>query len=99
MNNANPEVHGVNGILQAYNASFQRGVLLSGPTYASEILSMAEAIVSSKRWTRNNQSYLILLILTDGILNDMNKTIQRIISMSEKAVSIIIVGIGNANFR
>jgi len=45
-----------------------------------------------------NQKYNILLILTDGVINDMNKTIDEIVRGSELPVAIIIVGIGEAEF-
>lgn len=40
----------------------------------------------------------MLLILTDGIINDMQKTIDEIVRGSLLPMSIIIVGIGDADF-
>lgn len=45
-----------------------------------------------------NQKYSILLIITDGIINDMEKTIDQIVRGSNQPLSIIIVGVGNADF-
>jgi len=42
--------------------------------------------------------YNILLLLTDGIINDMDETKQRIVDLSALPCSIIIVGVGNADF-
>ena len=39
-----------------------------------------------------------MLLLTDGIINDMNETIRLIVQLSELPCSIIIVGVGNADF-
>lgn len=39
-----------------------------------------------------------MLILTDGVINDMQKTIDEIVRGSELPLAIIIVGIGNADF-
>lgn len=39
-----------------------------------------------------------MLILTDGIINDMQKTIDQIVRGSTLPLSIIIVGVGNADF-
>ena len=42
--------------------------------------------------------YHILLILTDGEIHDMPKTKDLIVECSNYPLSIIIVGIGNADF-
>lgn len=39
-----------------------------------------------------------MLILTDGIINDMQKTIDQIVRGSSLPLSIIIVGVGEADF-
>jgi hypothetical protein len=41
-----------------------------------------------------HQHYSILLILTDGLITDMQKTIDTIVAASDKPLSIIIVGVG-----
>lgn len=38
------------------------------------------------------------MIITDGIINDMDLTKELIVSMCELPVSIIIVGVGSADF-
>ena len=45
------------------------------------------------------QSYQILLLLTDGILTDMENTKQAIIRGSYLPMSVIIVGVGGADFK
>ncbi len=45
-----------------------------------------------------SHSYQILLILTDGEIHDMDKTINLIVNNSRLPLSIIIVGIGKADF-
>lgn len=42
--------------------------------------------------------YHVLLILTDCQINDMDGAKERIVRMSKLPVSIIIVGIGSADF-
>lgn len=44
------------------------------------------------------QQYFVLLMLTDGVLSDMGDTKMAIIKASRLPMSIIIVGVGNANF-
>ena len=46
-----------------------------------------------------NQQYFILLLITDGIINDMQKTIDEIVNASSLPLSIIIVGVGNEDFE
>ena len=45
-----------------------------------------------------SQQYFILLMLTDGAISDMNNTKLAIIEASRLPMSIIIVGVGNADF-
>jgi len=96
LNPSNHEVSGVQGILNAYRNCLKQ-IRLSGPTYFSHIISGAHQM-SSTPYTTSSQHYTILLIITDGIINDMNKTIQSIITASGNPMSIIIVGVGGADF-
>jgi copine 5/8/9 len=48
--------------------------------------------------SQERQKYGILLILTDGVINDFEFTKQAIIEASHFPLSIIIIGIGAANF-
>ena len=45
-----------------------------------------------------NQTYPILLLLTDGAIHDMPETIEIVYALSHMPCSIIIVGVGNADF-
>ncbi len=46
----------------------------------------------------HTQQYFILLMLTDGAISDMADTVRAIIDASFLPMSIIIVGVGTANF-
>ena len=46
----------------------------------------------------SNPMYHILLILTDGVIHDMVQTKDLIVECSKFPLSIIIVGIGHADF-
>ena len=96
MDEMNPEVHGVDGMMDAYNSAFQH-VKLSGPTLFSQILQTANAI-ASRPFAAHAQHYNILLILTDGVINDMQRTIDSIVAGSDLPLSIVIVGVGGADF-
>ena len=45
-----------------------------------------------------SQVYQILLILTDGVIHDMDMTIDLLVRNCNLPLSLIIVGIGNADF-
>jgi len=45
-----------------------------------------------------SNTYQILLILTDGEIHDMDQTVDKIIAAANLPLSVIIVGVGNANF-
>lgn len=42
--------------------------------------------------------YQTLLILTDGEIHDMDQTIDKLVKAANLPLSVIIVGVGNANF-
>ena len=46
-----------------------------------------------------NQAYSILLILTDGAVTDVQKTAEALKAVCEFPLSVLIVGIGDANFN
>lgn len=45
------------------------------------------------------QQYYVLLLLTDGVLSDMEDTKAAIIKASRLPMSVIIVGVGQADFK
>lgn len=47
---------------------------------------------------QDGKHYFVLLIITDGIISDMHQTKRAIINASTLPISIIIVGVGNAEF-
>lgn len=56
-------------------------------------------MAESEQVTQDNQKYFILLIITDGKISDMKETTDAIVRGSSLPLSIIIVGVGNANFE
>ena len=47
----------------------------------------------------DNTKFYILLMLTDGLISDMKDTIDQLVIGSSLPLSVIIIGIGNANFN
>ncbi|KAL3205917.1 hypothetical protein MRX96_052914, partial [Rhipicephalus microplus] len=46
----------------------------------------------------DGRSYFVLLIITDGVISDMLQTTEAIVQASLLPMSIIIIGVGNADF-
>jgi hypothetical protein len=82
--------------LKSYQQAL-RAVTLSGPSKLASIIKAAIRS-ASEPVTSRNQYYIILLILTDGEIEDMKDSIEAIIDASRLPISIIIVGIGDGNF-
>ena len=68
---------------------------LAGPTYFAPILK--EAFSAAKNITQG-YCYQILLIITDGEIHDMAATKDLIVQNANLPTSIVIVGVGNADF-
>ncbi|CAM9926643.1 unnamed protein product, partial [Heterosigma akashiwo] len=98
-NETEPHVIGINGILQSYYDSLQR-VTLSGPTILQKVIHQVAAFSASQPAATDPSQvkYRVLLILTDGMINDMQNTIDAIVQASGLPLSIVLVGVGNADF-
>ncbi|KAF9623170.1 hypothetical protein IFM89_037751 [Coptis chinensis] len=94
---SNPEAEGVNGIMAAY-ASALHNVALAGPTLFGQVINMA-ANIASQSVSYNQRKYFVLLILTDGVLTDLQETINSLVKASDLPLSILIVGVGGADFK
>tara|TARA_B110000902_G_C14119012_1_gene517390 strand:- start:5 stop:457 length:453 start_codon:yes stop_codon:yes gene_type:complete len=92
----NADVAGIEGALSAYEHAVRSGRLrFSGPTNLSEIINTATAIAAKDgEISQCNQYYSIMMILTDGVITDMEQTIDAIVRAARHGLSIIIVGIG-----
>jgi uncharacterized protein YegL len=94
-------VKGVKGILEAYDQVFKSGLVMSGPTVFTEV--MEEAAARAQRSFRaaqqqREQAYTILLILTDGAVSDVKATATCLDRISDSPLSVVIVGVGDADF-
>ncbi|KAH0786371.1 Copine family protein [Histomonas meleagridis] len=94
-NDQAPCVRGLDGILDVYRNALTQ-VQLSGPTLFAPIIRYASQL--SVQSFQQDRTYTILTIITDGIINDMEDTIDAIVDAGRIPLSIIIVGVGNADF-
>nr|KAG5706037.1 hypothetical protein BaRGS_028146 [Batillaria attramentaria] len=93
-NPQNPYCQGVAGILQAYQSALPN-IQLYGPTNFAPVINHVARFATA---TRDGSSYFVLLIITDGEITDMQQTKNAIVMASRLPMSIIIVGVGNAEF-
>jgi len=85
-------------VIEAYKNSL-KNVNLYGPTNFAPIIQLVNDMAEEENVTQANQKYFILLIITDGIINDMQKTIDQVVRGSGLPLSIIIVGVGSDVFE
>ena len=91
----NPYCFGVEGLLHAYRHSLQN-VKLYGPTNFSPVINHVANF--ARTYQANGNQYFVLLILTDGIITDLDATLAAIIAASDLPMSIIIIGVGDEDF-
>ncbi|CAL1612957.1 unnamed protein product [Knipowitschia caucasica] len=96
-NPTNPYCQGIEGIVEAYRRVIPQ-VRLSGPTNFSPIISHVASIASGAATHNTAAQYFVLLILTDGEITDLDQTRDAIVRSSTLPLSIIIVGVGPADF-
>ncbi|PON97476.1 Protein BONZAI [Trema orientale] len=91
------EVEGIQGIMMAYTSAL-RNVSLAGPTLFGPVISYA-ASIASQSLANGGRKYYILLIITDGVVTDLQETKDAIVKASDLPLSILIVGVGGADFK
>ena len=93
-----PRVNGIQEVVNCYQRALTN-CKLYGPTNFAEIINEVNLNISSEPVTQMNQKFHILVIITDGVISDMNKTIDEIVRGSELPLAIIIIGVGDADFE
>uniref|UniRef100_A0A8C3VFK3 Copine 5 n=1 Tax=Catharus ustulatus TaxID=91951 RepID=A0A8C3VFK3_CATUS len=91
---SNPACHGIAGVLEAYQRSLRR-VQLYGPTNFAPVVNH---VARSAATVLDGSQYFVLLIITDGVISDMAQTKEAIVNAAKLPMSIIIVGVGQAEF-
>uniref|UniRef100_A0A8C2BJW4 Copine VII n=1 Tax=Cyprinus carpio TaxID=7962 RepID=A0A8C2BJW4_CYPCA len=98
--NFNPEddeCEEIQGVVEAYQNCLPK-IQLYGPTNVAPIINRIAKLAAGKEPIKDASLYHILLILTDGVVTDMADTREAIVRASYQPMSIIIVGVGNADF-
>ncbi|XP_056868149.1 copine-3-like isoform X1 [Takifugu flavidus] len=96
-NPSNPFCAGIEGVIQAYQQCLPQ-VKLYGPTNFSPIINHVAQFGKQAIHQQTASNYFVLLIITDGVITDMDETRSAIVNASSLPMSIIIVGVGGADF-
>ncbi|XP_052192155.1 protein BONZAI 3 [Diospyros lotus] len=91
------EVEGIEGIMAAYSSALYN-ISLSGPTLFGQVINKA-AEIATHSLSHNISKYFVLLIITDGVLTDLQETKNALVRASDLPLSVLIVGVGNADFK
>jgi hypothetical protein len=91
---SNPYCERISGVLSAYRQCIGR-IQLYGPTNFAPTINHVSNVA---RNFIDGSQYFILLIVTDGIITDMEQTKSAIVDAALLPISIIIVGVGGADF-
>ncbi|KAG2335173.1 hypothetical protein Bca52824_006353 [Brassica carinata] len=91
------EVDGIQGIMNAYNGALFN-VSFAGPTLFGPVINAA-ATIASESLAQNARRYYVLLIITDGVITDLQETKDALVSASDLPLSILIVGVGGADYK
>ncbi|KAI7731879.1 hypothetical protein M8C21_032243 [Ambrosia artemisiifolia] len=92
-----PTVSGIQGIMQAYGQALSN-VSLAGPTLFGPVITCA-ATMAKQSVAANEHKYFVLLIITDGVITDQQETIDALVMASDLPLSVLIVGVGGADFK
>jgi len=113
LSTSSPYCEGIEGVVAAYHQALN-SVQLYGPTNFSPVINHVAKIAALHKDRPSNyqvlliiiiiiiiiiiSNYQVLLIITDGIITDMDATKHAIIAASHLPMSIIIVGVGSVDF-
>lgn len=93
-----PEVCGIENMLTVYRQAVMN-VDLFGPTVLKKIIRLTIDKATEAQINQVNQQYFILMIITDGKIDDLAETIKAVVAASYLPISIVIVGVGTDKFE
>ena len=97
--NENPEIQTLENVIKYYRESLNK-VRFYGPTFFAPVIQKVMDDINDELENKKEENhYHILLILTDGIINDMDNAVDCIVEASKLPLSIVIVGIGKTDFE
>ena len=91
----NPDIHTLDNVIRTYHDCIENDKLtFSGPTKFGPLINKVISRINKE----DIFEYHILMILTDGVLEDLQETIDILVDASLLPLSVIIIGIGDADF-
>ena len=91
----NPDIFSIDNVIKYYHECIEKDKLtFAGPTEFTPIIQTVISKIGNDIF-----NYYILMILTDGVIDDFQETIDSIVQASLLPLSIIIIGIGNSDFK
>uniref|UniRef100_A0A8C9ZLZ2 Copine family member 9 n=1 Tax=Sander lucioperca TaxID=283035 RepID=A0A8C9ZLZ2_SANLU len=93
-NTENPNCVAIEGVLEAYFQSL-RTVQLYGPTNFAPVINQVARCAAE---VTDGSQYFVLLMITDGVISDMAQTKEAVVNAASLPMSVIIVGVGPAEF-
>ena len=93
----NPEIFGIDSVLEKYRDALLNSHLF-GPTFFHYFIENLNKKALEQVQKGDYNKYHILMILTDGIIEDTDETINALVEASFLPISVIIIGIGDADF-
>ncbi|NWZ73625.1 CPNE1 protein, partial [Acrocephalus arundinaceus] len=92
-----PCVTRIQGIVDAYQQILPQ-IRLYGPTSFSPIINHMARFAAHSLQQGTAAQYFTLLIIIDGEITDLDQTRQVIVNASKLPMSVIILGVGEADF-
>ena len=89
-NNEDSKIKGIENIIKEYKNTVNT-VDFSGGTYFAPVI---KSINNKIKLNNNNLNYNVLLIISDGIIDDIYEVINTIIESAKLPLSIVIIGVG-----
>lgn len=89
-----PNIETVDNIIKYYHQCVNK-ITFSGPTFFAPIINK---VINDIKIQNDPKEYQILMILTDGVIQDTENTIDSLVEGSFYPLSIIIIGIGDRDF-
>ena len=89
-----PNINLIPNVIQEYHKALSL-VKLWGPTHFGPILKATNDMIRAEN---DKLKYNVLMILTDGMIDDVDNTINELVAGSFLPLSVIIIGVGKADF-
>ena len=88
------EVSGVNGVLQAYQAAVASGLVFSE---RKSLYGLLSKVGSQLELLGKASAYFVLVLLTDGRVEDLERCKGLLVELSRLPLSIVLVGMGQSS--